>query len=306
MNSRRQICVPGDTAGAHTFSPTPPSGTTRRMLARATRTSLLTVLTVLLAVLVVQPAFAHPDLDQGKRLAGELELETALVSFERALASGTLSRSELIELLAERAFVFHALHRKSELVQDFIWLSALDPNHRLDLRAPPDLTAIWTSVRDQGRGVLTVQLEANANQDGLKARATLGGTVPEGVRSQIVRRRTGESWETLEGPDVREPQAEGSAVDLYAQAIGLGNVVIANQYSAEEPLRVVMTPSVSDAAPLGGAPVDEPQSWTRRHRGWIIGAAAVVVTAVVVGTVLAVTSREDNSDNTNLKPMVSF
>ena len=115
-------------------------------------------------------------------------METAWSRRARA-ASGTLTRSELIELLSERAFVFHALHRKGELVQDFIWLSALDPNHRLDLRAPPDLTAIWTSVRDQGRGVLTIQLEANANQDGLKARTNLGGTVPEGVRSQVVRLR---------------------------------------------------------------------------------------------------------------------
>jgi len=306
MILRRQICGPGDPLGCHTFSVGAPSGTTRRMLARASSITLLPVLTVMLAVLMVQPAQAHPDLEQAKRLAGELELETALASFEHALASGTLSRSELIELLSERAFVFHALHRKSELVQDFIWLSALDPNHRLDLRAPPDLTAIWTSVRDQGRGVLTVQLEANANQDGLRAHTSVGGTVPEGVRSQVVRRRTGESWEALEGPNVREPQAEGSTVDLYAEAIGLGNVVIASQYSADEPLRVTMIPSSANAAPLAGAPIDEPESWTRRHRGWIIGATALVVTAVVVGTVLAVKSAEDNSDNTNLKPMVSF
>lgn len=305
MNPCRQIRGPGDCGAALGFSAAPASGTTAPMLRRAP-SLLLTVLAVLLGVLTARPALAHPDLDEAKRLASELELETALSSFERALASGTLSRSELVELLSERAFVFHALHRKSELVQDFLWLSALHPNHRLDLRAPPDLTAIWTSVRDQGRGLLQVQLEANANQDGLKAHASLSGTVPEGVRSQIVRRRAGESWETLEGPDLREPQLEDSTVDLYAQAIGLGNVVVASQYSPDEPLRVTMTPSSGHEAPRGGMPVDEPESWTRRNRRWIIGAAAVVVTAAVLGTVLALKSGEDKSDNTNLKPMVSF
>jgi hypothetical protein len=284
------------------------SGTTHGMSSpRAMRPALAVVLATLLSVFAAaRPALAHPDLDEGKRLAGELELETALVAFERALASGSLTRSELIELLAERAFVLHALQRRSELVQDFVWLSALDPNHRLDLRAPPDLTAIWTSVRDQGRGPIQIQLEASGTEEGLTARTSLGGTVPEGVRSQIVRRRAGESWEKLEGPELREPQPENATVELYAQAVGLGDVVIAHHYSPDSPLRVTMTPTES-APPSGAAPRDEPASWTRRNRSWIIGAAAVVAAAVVVGTVLAVRGKgEDKSDQTNLQPMVTF
>src|SRR5687767_13926086 len=95
-------------------------------------------------------ASAHPGLNEAKRLASDLEFEKSLTAFDGALASGTLTREELIVLLSERAFVFHALRRQEDLIKDFFWLSALAPDHRLDLRAPPDLTATWTSVRDQG------------------------------------------------------------------------------------------------------------------------------------------------------------
>lgn len=307
MIPHRQICGLGDVTGRVDFSAPGTSGTTQSMRARPSRAPLLVLLIALLGLFgSTSRVHAHADLDEAKKLASELELEAALGAFDRALASGTLTRAELVELLSERAFVFHALHRKNELVQDFIWLSALNPDHRLDLRAPPDLTAIWTSVRDQGRGQLKVQLEAGANQDGLSARANLGGTVPDGVRTQIGRRRTGGKWELLEGPDLREPQKEDTTVALYAQAIGLGSVVVATSYSADKPLFVTMSPS-GVALPVAEAPPsDSEPSWLRKNRGWVIGAAAVVVTAVVVGTVLAVKSREDNSDETNLKPMVSF
>src|SRR5262245_53894793 len=100
----------------------------------------------------VAPARAHSDLDEALRLVGDLEFEASLTAFDAALKSGSLTREELVVLLSERAFVFHALRRQDALIEDFLWLSALAPDHRLDLRAPPDLTATWTSVRDQGRG----------------------------------------------------------------------------------------------------------------------------------------------------------
>src|SRR4051794_35753037 len=63
-------------------------------------------------------AFAHPALDEAKRLVTELEFDAALASFQTAVDSGELTRDELLDLLSERTLVLHALHREPELVQD--------------------------------------------------------------------------------------------------------------------------------------------------------------------------------------------
>ena len=252
-------------------------------------------------------AQAHPDLDTGKRLARELEFEPALAAFDRALVGGELTRDELIELLAERALLLHALHRQKDLVDAFVWLSALSPDHRLDLRAPPELTAIWTSVRDQGRGALTVELSAQANEQGvLDAKASMSGTVPEGARARIVLRKPSGSWQVVDSSEVHETLPEGG-LELYAEAVGLGYVVVAQHHSAEEPLSVRKPgPALAEPSPLQRQ--ESSASSTRRRRNWLIGGAAAVVAAVVVTVVVATQAggAEKRSSDTTLKPMVSF
>ena len=102
-----------------------------RLLPRTALRTLLRAWPILAALLVVSPVHAHPDLDDAKRLAADLEFDAALASFDRALSSGKLTREELVQLLSERVLVLHALHRKDALVQDFVWLSALAPDRSL-------------------------------------------------------------------------------------------------------------------------------------------------------------------------------
>ena len=258
------------------------------------------------ALLRPDVAHAHPDLDEAKRLAADLEFDAALNAFEKALKSEELTRQELVQLLSERALVLHALHRRDELVKDFEWLSALAPDHRLDLRAAPDLTALWTSVRDQGRGPLQVKLEVETGDAGeLSARATLTGTVPEGARPRLWLRRPGGNFGIVPLPELRESAPDGTTLELYAQALGLGNVVVAQDHDASEPLRLSARGGAADAAgPVDGA--GQP-SWAKRHKGWLIGGAvALVVAAGVVTGVMLARGDGDKSDKTNLKPMVSF
>jgi tetratricopeptide (TPR) repeat protein len=256
---------------------------------------------------LLQPdvARAHRDLDEAKRLASDLEFDAALNAFERALKSDELTRQELVQLLSERALVLHALHRKDELVKDFEWLSALAPDHRLDLRAPPDLTALWTSVRDQGRGPLQVKLEAEAGDAGaLSARATLTGTVPEGARPRLWLRRPGGNFGVVPLPELRESAPDGTTLELYAQAVGLGNVVLAEDHDASEPLRITARGGSAD----GTGPVDgaAQPSWAKRHKGWLIGGAVVLAVAAGVVTGVMLARGDGDNDKTNLKPMVSF
>jgi hypothetical protein len=258
-------------------------------------------------VLPLTPALAHPDLDEAKRLAADLEFDAALGAFDKALKSGDLTRAELVLLLSERVLVLHALHRKDALVQDFIWLSALSPDHRLDLRAAPDLTALWTSVRDQGRGLLKVELVAEAKPSGVvEARATLTGTVPEGARAQLWLRRPAGAFVALPLPELHESAEPGSSVALYAQAVGLGNVVLAEDHTPNDPLHIMI--GATDAPGESQGPSEREPSWARRHKGWLIGGAVVLVAAaaVVTGVLVVRRNSDGSSDQTNLKPMVTF
>jgi hypothetical protein len=271
---------------------------------RCLRTLLLTF--ALAGLLPRTSALAHPDLDDAKRLAADLEFDAALGSFEKALKSDTLTREELVLLLAERVLVLHALHRKEALVQDFVWLSALAPDHRLDLRAPPDLTALWTSVRDQGRGLLKVELVAEAKPSGLlEARANLTGTVPEGARARLWLKRGAGNFVALPLPELHESAEAGTRVELYAQAVGLGNIVLDQAHAPNDPLRLVA--SETDASGANSGRSEREPSWAKRHKGWLIGGAVVLATAAIVtGVVLATTGDSGRSDQTTLKPMLEW
>ena len=264
-----------------------------------TRLSLV-LLTLLCVLANARPAQAHKGLDEAVRLASDLEFEASLTAFDAALASGTLTREELITLLTERAYVLHALRRNDDLVKDFIWLSALAPDHRLDLRAPPDLTATWTSVRDQGRGALKVELSAHANTDGsVEARARLLGTVPDGAKARLWLRRETGGFAALSETTLHERDAGAAELSLYADAVALGGVAIAGEHSAQNPLRIQpgKSPSKDD---------EHERGWASRHKGWLIGGAVVVVAAVVVTSVLVSRSDSEHNDQTQLTPMVSF
>jgi hypothetical protein len=261
------------------------------------------VLALLAAALAPSAASAHPDLDQAKRLASDLEFDAALSSFDKALASGTLTRDDLIQLLAERALVLHALRRKDALVSDFVWLSALAPDFRLDLRAAPELTALWTSIRDQGRGPLRVALvQEPAGAGEVAARAELRGTVPEGARARLFLRRDG-AFNPLPLPELRERGEAGTTLEVYAQALAIGDVVVAQDGDASDPLRLTLSERPVSAA--NGSDERGP-SWAKRNKGWLIGGAALVVVAAAVVTGVLVAQSRGTSDQTDLHPMVSF
>jgi hypothetical protein len=270
------------------------------------RSSLRAVGALLLsAALLAQsaPAAAHPDLDRGKELAADLDLAPALAAFQAALVSGTLTRAELITLLDERVLVLYGLRRRTELHEDMLWLSALEPDHRLDLRAPPELIAMWTSVRDQARGPLSLNLRAELDGDALKAEALPAGTVPEtGLDTRVYLRDGLRSYKQY-GPSLREPARAGARYGLYAETIGLGGVVVAHAYTAEEPLEVQ---GARSALPAAATPVER-ESWAKAHRGWLIGGAVLLLAAGAITTgILVKQSKDDQSNQTKLMPEVDF
>jgi hypothetical protein len=250
-------------------------------------------------------ARAHPGLDEAKRLVTELEFDAALAAFQAAIDSGELTRAELLDLLSERTLVLHALHRETELVQDFVWLAALAPEHILDMRAPPAMVAMWKSVRDQARGPLGVRLVHEVEGHELRLHAELTGTVPDGVRTRIGVRAADGTWQFSEGPDRREAVQTSGTRAVYAQALGLGGMVVAEAGSLESPQEIQVDLRVNQPVAANGA---DDLTHRRRRRAWIIGASAAVVAAgIALTSYFVVKSKHDGEKPpTNLHPMVSF
>jgi hypothetical protein len=267
---------------------------------------MMRALHVLLALLVcftTTGARAHPDLDGARALAAELELLPALAAFDRALESGTLTESELVMLLAERALVHYGLRRRAEVESDLVWLSALAPDHRLDLRAPPELLGVWTNIRDQGRGRLRLVLEARIEDGRLLAETHFEGTLPKGLVSKIHMREGVRGFVHAGTATLSATARPGARFGLYAEAVGLGGVVVARSYSEAAPLELSTPLPQSRSEPV---PVAAKESWARAHRGWLIGGAVLLLAGAVTTVVLVKTVGDDQSKGTTLTPMVQF
>ncbi len=265
----------------------------------------ISMLFVFLWAAMPQRAYAHPDLDRAIRLSGELEFTSALRAFQKALDSKTLTKAELSTLLAERALMLHALRRQAEVVADFRSLAAIDPARKLDRRAPPDLTAIWESLRNEaGGGRAEVELRNESEPGVLRLRALIHGARPPELRLEAYFRLDSGPFERLaDVGGVERSVPAGADVQTYAQLSGLGEVVLAVSGSAEQPL-VFRVPSEEEARAAilvaGGKDKSE-----HKYRKWYwIGGAVVLVAAVVVTSALLVDSSEPTS--VNIKPMVNF
>src|SRR5690606_20876961 len=130
--------------------------------------------------------------------------------------------------------------RTPEVVADFRWLSALDPSHQLDRRAPPDLTAIWESVRSEAQGPVTVELRDESEPGTLRVRPVVTGARPEGLRLEAFVRSPGGRYEALDELRGLEREApEGAELEGYAVLRGPGDTRIMGVGSAEAPLHFV-------------------------------------------------------------------
>lgn len=284
------------------------AGLASRAPGPVSRNALLRLLTsgclLLASALAALPAAAHPDLDRAVRLSGELDFERALRSFERALDSGTLTRDELSKLLAERALLLHAVRRRDDVVQDFIWLAAIAPDYQLDARAPPDLTAVWDRVRSREGGPVRVRLVLERHAGRPRLRPVLEGPHPPGLVVVTHWRANDAPFAVSEGTQpVDLGIAEGDMVLAYAELRGPGRVVIAHTGAEQQPLALRLADQANEGGVMAATDMrsDRPN---RRKWIWIGGAAAVVVAGIVAGAIIA--SSSPDSDQTQLMPVASF
>ena len=193
---------------------------------------------LLVASLCTAPssARAHPELDKAVASAKEAEFDAALAGFEQALASGTLTRDELVVLLTERALVLHALGQRGALAWDLANLALIEPGHDLGRRAPPELVdAFAEATSRQGRAVeITASCEPSGA--GLRVTAQVTGLSDPSLASVTLRTRREQGAETRH--DVSEVEVavtDDESLHYRAELVGMGNVVLAQDGTSGSP-----------------------------------------------------------------------
>ncbi len=250
-------------------------------------------------------AFAHADLDKAIASAEDAEFEAALTSFERAIASGTLSREELITLLTERVLVLHALGQKAALVGDLATLALIEPGHHLGKRAPPALVNAFANATARQGAALDISASCAPSGGGMTVKAHVTGlSDPSLARVRIYTRRDPGEPVVHNGTEAEVFVPAGTTLRFSAEVVGLGDVVLASDGSMDSP-SVCASPTT--AAASGIALDSGPQDSKGHKRWWWIGAGGVVaITAITVGLVVANSGGDSSRDTSVGKPMVSF
>ncbi len=269
------------------------------------RVALGLVVFVALNAAAFPRARAHPDLDQALASAQDAEFELALSGFERAIASGTLTRDELITLLAERALVLHALGQRGALAWDLATLALIEPGHNLGRRAPPELVNAFADATSRQGAAAAVRASCEPSSTGLRVTAKVTGLSDPSLASVKIRTRPDQSPETVnDASDVEVAVEPGESLGYSAELVGLGKVVLAQDGSTEKPkmceLPKLEKPSLVDARP------DRKDGKSHKLWWWVGAGGAVVLGAVTVGIVLATQSDEQSEDTSVGRPMVSF
>ncbi len=239
---------------------------------------------------VTASASANDDLEHAIAAFNEADFDGALAAFARAEASERLTREELTELLARRAGVHVALGNDEATRTDLATLAALEPNFVFGAWAPPQLRERFEQSRGEATRP-TLAVTTHEGSDGRVFEASVDGA-PDGLvrDTRIYVREPGAlEWSSIGSGET----ADGEVLEYYAEAIGLGGVVVARVASREQPRRVgeLAAPTVED----GGS-----RSW----RWWVIGGAAALAIGVVVG--VAVAASGGDGSTTIERPVFTF
>jgi hypothetical protein len=257
-----------------------------------TRTRLALVVGVVAAMWIPRPANAHPDVEEGRRLALEADVDGARAALDRAERSSTLSVPELVRLLEARALVAMADGLEDRVEAALRDLASIAPEHHLDRDVPPRLHAALDRVR-RAIEPLTVELVPDDGPPRRVHARTMG-------HADVVRRL---ELDVRGGPnagvhDGREPIVVAGASRVRARALGPGDaaVAISDEIELEAEERVV----AADLAPATAAATVAPTARNPSVEGppldaddglpvWpfvVGGAVAAVAAAVVIALVL--------------------
>lgn len=250
-------------------------------------------------------ARAHPDLDRAVASAQEAEFEVALAGFERALASGTLTRDELITLLTERSLVLHALGQRGGLAWDLAALALIAPGHDLGRRAPPELVDAFAQATARQGAAVTISASCTPASTGLQVSAEVTGlSDPSLARIKLRTQREQGAPVVHDASEVEVAVGEGEELSYSAELVGMGNVVLVRDGSEDSP-KECEAPNL-DEPPAGLAGTGRQDGKNRKLWWWVGAGGVAVITAVTIGLVVANNNDEPSNDTPVGRPMVTF
>ncbi len=225
----------------------------------------------LVAVLIVasfSPVRAHPLVDEAQGLYEQAEFEAALARLGQAEARTELTRASLARLLELRALIHFALGDEEAMREDLAALASVAPNHTPSPLSPPALVQALGEQRAQ-----PVRLRLELQEDVVTPVVVDALGLLQGVR--LVWRSDTDvagGWHVEEGRLPRRMLRDGERIEVYAEGVGPGGVVLATAASAQSPR--VFGAALEEEVPAGMS----------------LGAKLGIAAGVVVGVALIATA----------------
>ena len=236
-------------------------------------------------------AAAHPDIDEAHRHYDDAAFTEALEALGRAEQSPRLTEAELHELLALRATIHFATRTDDAFHNALRTLASIAPDHRFDPNLPPLFLEAWQQARDAAEP-LEVRVTTSERGDALRFHAYVEGSADSLVRGTpaLHVRERGRAWQSGREGVLVLHGAHADAVELYAEAVGPGGVIVARHGTADAP-RVLNVVPLAVQARAEPPPPSDPVPWL------VAGAASMVAVALAVALVVVATAA-DTPDRT--------
>ena len=216
------------------------------MLADASQSRAVAVVSALLLALSAARAQAHPKIDAARARIEAAEFDAALRLLAEAEAGIDLSREDALTLLELRALVHLALRESDAAAEALRMLAALEPRRAFAPGTSPDLVHAFARVRAQAPPSPRVALEFTVGPDGVHVRARVEGDPLRLTRGVRLFTRVGDGPErSALADETIASAAPGQRVEMRAIAEGLGGAPIA----ASETASVVVPEARAASAP---------------------------------------------------------
>ena len=243
-------------------------------------------------------ALAQSDVDEARRLYEEAEFAAASAALDRAEASDSLSREELLRALELRLYLHLATGGQAHMRIDLVRLLSVDPGYQAGDETPPEAAEMLTLLRSELGPALAVFASASLVGSEVHVEASVENDPAELTRDVRVRTRVGSAEATLASRSASVPIVSGDSVAYWAEAIGPGGAVLARHGEASSPL--LFPPDGETSVVEGG---DDATGWI------IFGVVAGLLVAggaVTLGVFLG-TANSGPSENTQPSlPMIAM
>ena len=231
------------------------------------------------ALLVPAGARAHEAIDGCREQLALAEFEAAVTCLDQAEARNDLSRRDVIELLSLRAFArFASLQDVGGSVgADLQRLAALTREHTFAPEVPSSVVEAYQAL---ATAAVPLEIQVSAERSGDQVRVQAEGRGPDGLIDsvRVYARATDGEW--VDGERRVTLAAGGTAVEYYAEMVGIGGAVLARSGSRRAPLHLAA--DTAPEAPLASASDD-----TALHWGIALGSGGALVVLGVVIAILA-------------------